>query len=96
MSDTVELDFEMDYGIDLEKITIDAYSDNVRKPSHYNQGDIECIDAIRAGLGKYFKYYCKGNVMKYIWREDYKNGIEDVDKAIVYLNWMRESMNDDL
>ena len=64
---------------------------NVEHPSHYNQDGIECIEAIKASLGKDFPAYCKGNVMKYLWRYKYKNGLEDLKKAQVYLNWMVES-----
>jgi hypothetical protein len=71
----------------------DAY-DNVNSPSHYNQSGIECIDAIKASLGDNYQDYCKGNVMKYLWRYKYKNGIEDLKKAQWYLNSMIESMED--
>lgn len=64
--------------------------DNVNHPEHYNQHGIEAIEAIRASLGFEFPAYCKGNVMKYLWRYKYKNGIEDLKKAEVYLRWMRE------
>jgi len=65
----------------------------VVKPEHYNQDKgIECIEAIRASLGKEFPAYCKGNVMKYLWRYQYKNGLEDLKKAQVYLDWMIEYM----
>lgn len=71
-------------------------TDNVHKPSHYNQDDkIECIDGIRAALGDNFKYYCQGNIMKYVWRHEYKNGLEDLRKARVYLDWMIETMEED-
>ena len=64
-------------------------SDNVNHPEHYTSGGIECIDAIRASLGdKEFADYCKGNIIKYIWRYRHKNGVEDLRKAQVYLNWM--------
>jgi len=67
--------------------------DNVNHPSHYNESGIECIEAIKANLGpKGFQAYCKGNCMKYIWRYEYKNGLEDLKKAQVYLNWMVESL----
>lgn len=67
--------------------------DSVNHPSHYNQDGIECIEAIRASLGPDgFQAYCKGNCMKYLWRYEYKNGLEDLKKAQVYLNWMVESM----
>lgn len=65
--------------------------DNVKQPAHYTQGGIECIDAIRAALGSGFADYCAGNVIKYIWRHRFKNGIEDLRKAAVYLQWMIES-----
>lgn len=67
-------------------------SDNVNHPSHYNESGVECIEAIRATLGDGFQDYCKGNVMKYLWRYKYKNGLEDLQKARVYLNWMIESI----
>jgi hypothetical protein len=67
----------------------------VNKPLHYNVSGIECIEAIRATLGpKGFQAYCKGNVMKYLWRYEYKNGIEDLRKAEVYLSWMIKSIED--
>ena len=39
-------------------------SDMVNSPPHYNQGGIECIDAIEAALGKEgFRAYCRGNAI---------------------------------
>ena len=66
--------------------------DNVNNPSHYNQAGIECIDAIKASLGDNYQDYCKGNIMKYLWRYKYKNGIEDLKKAQWYLNSMIDSV----
>jgi len=61
--------------------------DNVNHPPHYNQAGIECIDAIAAALSpEELRGYYKGNVLKYTWRERYKNGIEDLKKAQFYLN----------
>lgn len=59
--------------------------DNVNHPSHYTSGDIECIDAIRAALGDKFEGFLIGNVIKYCWRHDHKNGLEDLKKAQWYL-----------
>ncbi len=70
--------------------------DNVNKPEHYNHNHmgIECIDAIRAALTEEeFKGYIKGNILKYTWREKYKNGIEDIRKAGWYNNKLIEVMN---
>ena len=56
--------------------------------SHYTHGDVECIEAIRAALtpGEFIGF-CKGNVMKYVWRERHKGGSEDLRKARDYLLW---------
>lgn len=65
--------------------------DMVNAPPHYRQGDIECIDAIRAALTpEEFRGYCKGNAIKYIWRERYKGGNESIEKADYYMNKARE------
>ena len=32
--------------------------------------------------------YMAGNVLKYVWRHEYKNGLEDLEKAQVYLGWL--------
>jgi len=70
-------------------------TDNVNHPIHYGTGEIECIDAIRSALGPQgFLSYCKGNIMKYLWRYEYKNGIEDLKKAEVYLGWMIEAIEE--
>lgn len=61
--------------------------DMVNSPPHYRQGDIECIDAIKAALTEEeFRGYCKGNVIKYVWRERHKGGDESLDKSTWYLN----------
>ena len=73
-------------------VRVDNPKDNVNSPSHYNQSGIECIDAIKASLGDEYRDYCKGNVMKYLWRYKYKNGIEDLKKAQWYLNSMVDSL----
>jgi len=62
--------------------------DNVNSPPHYNQGAIECIDAIEAALGSNAEYYYQGNILKYVWRYKYKSGVEDLEKAKWYLNRM--------
>lgn len=61
--------------------------DNVNQPMHYTQGDVECIDAIQAALTpEEFAGYCKGNALKYVWREKNKGGEEDLRKATWYLD----------
>lgn len=62
--------------------------DNVNSPSHYTQAGTECIDAITAAVsGKSgIEAVCVANVIKYLWRYELKNGVEDVKKAQWYLN----------
>ena len=61
--------------------------DNVERPMHYAIGSIECIDAIEAQLStEEFRGYLKGNVIKYLWREKHKGGVESLKKAKWYLN----------
>ena len=65
--------------------------DLVNHPPHYMQGSVECIEAIRAALTpEEFRGYCKGNVLKYVWREQHKGGVESLRKAEWYLRWLTE------
>ena len=64
-----------------------SVNDEVFHPAHYNQGSIECIHAMEAAYGKdAVAKYCICNAFKYLWRTEHKNGIQDIDKAIWYLN----------
>lgn len=75
-----------------EKGTSSTSNDKVHHPNHYTQGGIECIEAIRASMSPSgFQDYCKGNVLKYIWRWRDKGGTEDLAKAQVYLTWLIDS-----
>lgn len=59
--------------------------DNVNNPEHYASGKVECIDAIESALTpEEFRGFLKGNVMKYIWRERKKSGVESLRKAEWY------------
>lgn len=68
-------------------------NDPVNHPNHYQtKSGLEVIDAIRAftedcqGIEGYYT----GNAIKYICRWKKKNGLEDLKKARVYLNWLIE------
>lgn len=62
-------------------------ADQINHPKHYTQGNIECLDAIKESLTQEgYKGYLKGNIMKYLWRYEYKNGYEDLGKANFYLD----------
>jgi|TARA_B100001093_G_scaffold426110_1_gene419894 hypothetical protein len=70
--------------------------DMVNNPTHYNAKGVECIDAIEASMSKdEFKGYLKGNVMKYMWRYDYKGKpVEDLKKAEWYLKKLIASVEE--
>ncbi len=58
----------------------------VENPKHYQEGFIECIDALRASMSyEEYKGYLKGAAFKYLWRYRYKgHPIEDLEKSIWY------------
>ena len=58
----------------------------VNHPKHYTNGKIEPIDFINGNNMDYLE----GNIIKYISRYKYKNGIEDLEKARFYLNMLIE------
>ena len=57
-------------------------------PTHYKQGLIEAIDAIASATvnKKGIIAVCTANVIKYPWRCEDKNGLEDLYKAKWYLD----------
>lgn len=62
-----------------------------KQEKRYKHGSIECIDALRSCLSEEeFRGFCKGNVIKYLWRSDYKGGKEDLEKARDYLDYLLE------
>jgi len=67
--------------------------DMVNHPPHYNKAGIETIDAIQAMTGDGFEFYLQGNIMKYLWRYRYKNGVEDLKKAEWYLSKLIEAVD---
>lgn len=68
--------------------------DSVNHPNHYTQGEIECIDALKSattGL-QGIEAVCTANAIKYLWRWKHKNGAQDIDKAIWYLNRLKKEL----
>lgn len=57
-------------------------NDPVNHPKHYTNhpSGIECIQITQ------HMNFLMGNAMKYLWRADLKNGVEDLKKAVWYLN----------
>lgn len=70
--------------------------DNVNNPIHYMQGAIECIDCIKAAtINKVgIEAFCVGNAIKYLFRYENKNGLEDVKKAQWYINRLIQELDE--
>lgn len=70
--------------------------DMVNHPKHYTQGGIECIDALKAAtVGKRgIEAVCVANIIKYCWRYEEKNGIEDVRKAKFYIELLLKELEE--
>jgi hypothetical protein len=67
--------------------------DIVNNPTHY-QGEVECIDAIKSSMSKQqYIGYLKGNIIKYIWRFERKNGLEDLKKSEWYIQRLIKEIN---
>ncbi len=62
--------------------------DFVNHPPHYEDGKIQCIDAIEEAIKGLtgIEAKCTGDAIKYLWRWKKKNGVEDLKKAIWYIN----------
>lgn len=63
-------------------------SDMVNRPPHYTVGPTEVIDIIRQQQGSAVEFHYEAALLKYVLRWRYKNGIEDLKKAKVYLDWL--------
>jgi hypothetical protein len=76
--------------------TLETIYDNVEHPTHYTQGGIECIDALKAAtVGKTgIEAVCVANAIKYLWRYEKKNGIEDVKKSKWYIERLLKEMEE--
>ena len=53
--------------------------DPVIRPKHYTSDVVECIEIVR------HRPYNIGVAIAYLWREDKKNGIEDLRKALWHI-----------
>lgn len=67
------------------------HREEVNHPKRYAGGKYECIDVMTDVFGvDAVRNFCKLNAFKYIWREQNKNGVEDIKKAVWYLNKLIE------
>jgi hypothetical protein len=70
-----------------QELLLTLVKDNIN-PNHYKQGGVECIDALEAATVnlKGIEAVCTANAIKYLWRWKEKNGHEDLEKALWYIN----------
>jgi hypothetical protein len=68
-------------------------------PAHYlpvDESNIDCRDAQLAQMGpEMMKGYHWGNILKYMWRWQRKNGVEDLRKAAEHIRMLIEMVADD-
>lgn len=66
-------------------------------PAHYQRDGMECIDAIAAAVQNLsgIEAYCTGAAIKYLWRWDEKGGVEDLRKALWYINYTADQREQD-
>ena len=74
-----------------------ATHDPVNHPSHYTQGPIECISALKSCLSpSEFLGFLRGNAMKYLWRAMAKtNANQDLEKAHWDLNALIQELQEE-
>ena len=74
---------------------MESFNENVKiynmikenvSPAYYARYDIEPISFIMRNQIP----YAEGNVIKYVMRHDMKGGVEDINKAIRYLEMIKE------
>lgn len=70
-----------------KKLISDKSNEEINHPDRYKSGKYECIDVMQDVFGTdAVEYFCILNAFKYVWRNEKKNGIEDIKKAVWYLN----------
>lgn len=72
----------------FKEIDMEEKKEMVNSPSHYNQGSIECIDAMVSAFGAYSAAeFCKINAFKYLWRLGHKDDeAQEIGKIKWYLD----------
>lgn len=77
--DEVIWDDDWEEGFEVEDV--------VNSPDHYSKMglDFECLDVIQMLLSPAeYRGFLKGNILKYLFRHESKNGLEDIEKMNVY------------
>ena len=77
--------------IHLSYMEVMKMSDNVNSPPHYAQEGrkMQPIQSMYYGMTlDEFRGYCIGCAQKYLYRYNHKNGIEDLNKAKRYIDFL--------
>ena len=62
-------------------------ADMINHPTHYETGKFECIEVMVETQGvEAVQDFCICNAFKYLYRHRRKNGKEDIEKALWYIN----------
>lgn len=82
---------DVDFPPTLETLLDD---DSIFSPTHYNQGSIECIEALQACMSEEeYRGFCRGNAIKYLWRlNDKATPEQNLKKARWYIDTMLENL----
>lgn len=76
-----------------EQLGVDADTEGVKNQPHYKNNSIEPIEYMKQNFTKEeYRGFLQGNVHKYMARYKDKNGLEDLKKAKVYLEWLIEDV----
>ena len=95
-NDQIERAYD-DYWAEVFDGTFDDDEDVVNNPTHYTSGKYEAINIIEDATSdlKGIKAFACGNALKYIIRHNKKGKpIEDLNKAIFYINKLIEAHNE--
>lgn len=72
-------------------------TEEINHPTRYKHGDYECVDVMVDVFGKEAtQYFWLLSAFKYIWRKDFKGGVQDIKKARWSLDkWLELEGNDE-
>lgn len=72
---------------EFKNLTAEHQQEEINHPDRYAGGKYKCIDIMLDVFGKDATMrFCILNAFKYLWRAEKKNGVQDVQKAVWYLN----------
>ena len=74
----------------------------VKAPRHYTgDGEVSCMRALKSMVHgsdndlNAITIYWWGCALKYLWRWPWKNGMQDIEKAMQCIEYMKEELDED-